>query len=72
MERNPMSDYEGCTISNIHRGTKASGRDCYIYAELRDKRGVLLMGALLSDIQAALEVRLPDYTPHIPPEEQNA
>lgn len=61
--KSEMSDYEGCTISNIHRGTVESGRDCYVYAELRDKNGALLMGALLEDIIRALHVRLPSYPP---------
>ena len=61
--KSEMSDYEGCTISNIHRGTVESGRECYIYAELRDKNGALLMGALLEDITRALHVRLPSYPP---------
>jgi len=72
METNPSSDYEGCTIVNIHRGTKASKRDDIIYAQLRDKNGALLISASLEYILEALKIRLPEYTPHLPPKEKNA
>jgi hypothetical protein len=54
-------DYAGCTIVNIHRGTKASKRDDIVYAELRDKNGALMIAATLEYITESLKIRLPEH-----------
>jgi len=50
--------YRGCTITNIHRGSK--GRDMHIYATLVDSEGKVLISATLDYILEALKERLPD------------
>jgi hypothetical protein len=50
---------EGCTITNIRKGSKKQGRDLIIYAELRDAQGELVIAATLDYIVEALRERLP-------------
>ncbi len=51
------SDYEGASIVNIRRGKGA--RSKYIYAQIRDKNGVVRVQADLDYCVAAMKERLP-------------
>ncbi len=52
-----LSDYEGAEIVNIRRGKGA--RSKHIYAQIRDKDGLVLVQATLDYCVQAMKERLP-------------
>jgi len=54
---NPIQDYVGCTIVNIRRGK--GNRSHFIYANLVDKDGNIIISATLDYIETAIAERLP-------------
>lgn len=56
MNKNYCSDYDGCRLIDIKRGT--GGRECYIYAHLVDKNDSLLISATLDYILKVLPERV--------------
>jgi len=52
-------DYTHCRIVNIRKGSRATGRDKYIYADLFDENDRLVISATLDYISEQLTERLP-------------
>lgn len=52
------TDYSKCTITNIRRGKEK--RSKFIYAELRDEKGEILINATLDYIVRALSESIPE------------